>query len=315
MPALLVALAFATACGPGSASGEFGYAGDRGGARAPSPEVTMLTEEHGSEAADCLSLEDEIARLDARLEANEKETFAGLEIVYGPKACAIVYVTGDGEEAVERYVSGSALEDAVRVETREASLHKLGAARVEATRIADDLDVPVDSGINVRRNRVELYPLARTSFEAALREAGVELPDHVAVLGPETRPRPPEGSTPDPDVFLPRQRFGSGGGGMDALIRGRLTLDGKGCLRIRDPESGRDPVPVWPADFGTDNTGGEIRVLNKDNRTVAKVGKDLGIGGGEISNRTLEGNDLMSKPTLRELLARCPGNYWLVATG
>lgn len=315
LPTLFVASIFIAACGPGISSGRSGDTGGRGDESvAPAREATTLVKVRdisGGEAARCLGLEDEVGRRGAELEANEKETFAGLEHAYGPEFCVTAYFTRDGEETVRSYVAGSPLEGFVEVKTVEASLVELEDAQAGAARIAGDLNIPVASDINITKNRAELYPPDQAGFEAALREAGVELPDHVAVLGPEEPPRPPEGtSQSDLDVFFPRQLFGSGGG-MMALIRGELTLDENGCLRIVG--SGYDSVPVWPADFGIDAPEGGVRVLDKNGQVVGEVGEKIELGGGEIPKGVLGGNDLMEKHDVRELLERCPGDYWLVA--
>lgn len=251
--ALLVPLAVSiliASCGPGAYSGRSGDTGEKGDEGvAPSRKATIrvkVRDLSGGEAARCLGLEDEEGRLGAELETNEKETFAGLKHVHGPEFCATAYFTRNGMDIVRSYVAGSPLEGFVEVKAVETSLVKLEDARAGAAQIAGDLN--------------ELCPPNRTSFKAALREAGVGLPDHVALLGPEEPPRPLEESVPDPDVFLPRQSLGSGGG-MMAVIRGELTLDKKGCLRIKG--SNYDPVPVWPADFGINASEGVLQTANR----------------------------------------------------
>lgn len=42
---------------------------------------------------------------------------------------------------------------------------------------------------------------------------------------------------------------------MTSMIRGRLTLDGQGCLRVEDPEYRADSAPVWPAGFEVEPPG------------------------------------------------------------
>lgn len=312
---LFVVSIFVVACSPGTSSGSSGDRVGRGDDSVAPPRGATPVKVHdisGGEAARCLvGLEDEVGRLGAELEANEKETFAGLKNTYGPEFCATAYFTRDGKETVRSYVAGSPLEGFVEVKAVEASLVELKDAQAGAVRIAEELNIPASSDINITKNRAELYPPDQASFEAALQEAGVELPDHVAVLGPEEPPRPPEESVPDPDVFLPRQAFGSGDG-MLALIRGELTLDEKGCLHVEEPKYNTDSIPVWPADFGVDTPGDEARVLDKSGRIVGRVGQRIKLGGGEIPKGALEGNGLVGKQTLRELLERCPGDYWLV---
>lgn len=267
----------------------------------------------GGEAARCLlGLEDKVGRLGAELETNEKETFAGLEHVYGSEFCATAYFTRDGEETVHSYVANSQLEGFVEVKTVEASLVELEEAQAGAARIADDLNIPASSDINITKNRAEMYPPDQTSFEAALQEADAELPDHVVVLGPEEPPRPPKEFVSDPNVFLPRPTFAAADS-MTALTRGRLTLDAKGCLHVEEPKHNTGSVPVWPANFVVDTSKDEVRVLDDNGKVVGRVGQRIKLGGGEIPEEALGGNDLVEESLLEELLERCPGTYWLVA--
>jgi hypothetical protein len=77
----------------------------------------------------------------------------------------------------------------------EAPLKELEAAQAEAERIYDELCLRAESGINITKNRVEVYVTDRERFMAALRRAGVELPEHVAVVEVDNLLRP---SVPSP---------------------------------------------------------------------------------------------------------------------
>ncbi len=108
-----------------------------------------------------------------------------------------------------------------------------------------------------------------------------------------------------PGVFLPTQKA-SVYSYLMASFRGELVLDREGCLRVRD-EYGT-LVPVWPAGFGVEASGGEVRLLNERGRVVARVGDDIEIGGGEAPPaERLAG---VNERTKRELRERCPGQYW-----
>jgi len=60
---------------------------------------------------------------------------------------------------------------------------------------------------------------------------------------------------------------------MTSRIRGRLTLDGEGCLHVKDPEYRTDSVPVWPAGFEVDAAGGEVRLLRGNGKISGRVGE------------------------------------------
>jgi hypothetical protein len=129
------------------------------------------------------ALGDEVARLAAALEKNEPDTYAELELDYGRKFRVIVYSTGDGEETVLPYVRCTPLEGFVEVRTVEASIAELKDAQNEAHRIVtEELGVRADSDINITKNRAEIYVTDKERLEAALRESGQELPEHVEVV-------------------------------------------------------------------------------------------------------------------------------------
>ena len=94
-----------------------------------------------------------------------------------------MYSTGDGEETVRPYVRCTPLAGLVEVRTVGASIAELSAAHNEAHRIVtEELGVRANSDINITKNRVEIYVIDKEGLEAALREAGEEMPEHVAVV-------------------------------------------------------------------------------------------------------------------------------------
>lgn len=131
-----------------------------------------------------------------------------------------------------------------------------------------------------------------------------------------------EAPWPHAGVFFPTMRNPTGAV-PESLARGVLALSEKGCLLImprparvkKFPRALRDypgTVPLWPSYFELDTGGGEVRVLNEDGRVVAQVGKRVWMGGGQIGEKTLRGNDLMGERELAEFSERCPDDYWMV---
>ena len=95
---------------------------------------------------------------------------------------------------------------------------------------------------------------------------------------------------------------------MLAEIRRKLVLDDRRCLRVsRDDVS---PTIVWPTSFEARKASGEVKVVNGKGKTVARVGREVLMGGGEGA---LKGTKIVDKPTRRELQERCPGLYWVAA--
>lgn len=137
------------------------------------------------------ALADAAGRLGAKLDKNEAETFADLEIEYGPRFRVITYFTRDGEETVRTYVRCTPLAGHVEVRTVEASMEELKAAQNRAHRIVtEELGVRADSDIDITKNRAEIYVTDRGCLEAALRGSGQEMPEHVAIVEVEELARP-----------------------------------------------------------------------------------------------------------------------------
>ena len=189
--------ALAPACGPPPSVD----AGGESGSAEPSPcpaELTQPTvdrkvfpEESWAAREEGISVEkfqrqdalaDDAGRLGAKLDKNERETFADLEIEYGSRFRVIAYFTRDGEETVRPYVRCTPLEGHVEVRTVEASMEELSAAQNEAHRIVEELGIRADSDINITKNRVEIYVTDRGRLEAALRKSDQVLPEHVAIV-------------------------------------------------------------------------------------------------------------------------------------
>ena len=136
-----------------------------------------------SEAVTRLTLQVPIGKLGAAIEANEKDTFAGLWIQHEPEYRVVVAFTKDGESTVAKYVQDGPLLELIEVRNAEATLRELERAQLEAGRIVANLGFNLASGIIVQENRAELYATDRTALEDALRESGKTLPDHVVIIG------------------------------------------------------------------------------------------------------------------------------------
>jgi hypothetical protein len=134
------------------------------------------------EAIRRLQLQDDIGSLNAALAANEADTFAGLWIQHQPTYRVVVHFTRDGEAVIQPYIEHGPLAGMVEVRIAHATLNELEAARAQAAQIAHGLSIRASSGINVLKNRAELYVLDPTEFDVALREADLQLPANVKVI-------------------------------------------------------------------------------------------------------------------------------------
>ena len=136
-----------------------------------------------SEAVARLMLQEPIGEMGAAIEANEKDTFAGLWIQHEPDYRVVVAFTRDGESTISKYVQDGPLLELIEVRTAEVALRDLERAQLEAGRIVGDLGFQLSSGIDVKENRVELYVADRAVLEEELRESGKTLPDRVVIIG------------------------------------------------------------------------------------------------------------------------------------
>jgi len=139
-------------------------------------------------------LQDIAGDLDAELTTNETETFAGLWIEHTPEFRVVVQFTRDGEETMRPYLKKyPEFADIVEVRnTAKVSLAELQKAQTSASSSVRASGVPVDSGINVHENRVELYVAKanKGQFDNALQRKEISLPENVIVKPVESLAEP-----------------------------------------------------------------------------------------------------------------------------
>lgn len=134
------------------------------------------------EAIRRLKLQVPAGDLNAELVANESDTFAGSWIQHSPEFKIIVLFTKNGEEILRPYIDGGPLSDIVEVRTASQTLAELDKIQAEAILTVYDLDIPVESGVNVHENRVELYVTDQTRFYDELARTNRQLPDKAYVV-------------------------------------------------------------------------------------------------------------------------------------
>ena len=134
------------------------------------------------EAIRRLNLQEPAGKLNAALEANEAETFAGVSIQHDPEFRIIAYFTHGGEQAIGGYIEAQSLAGVLEIRTAEESLESLKRIQSETMSRMDDLKITAESAVKIRENRVELYVLDRIGLEEALRRSRPRLSDRVAVV-------------------------------------------------------------------------------------------------------------------------------------
>ena len=124
----------------------------------------------------------------------------------------------------------------------------------------------------------------------------------IMILGPATAL-----TSPAAEVFFPQLRQAADY--PEALGGGMLTLDDRGCIRMKSSPADPGWVVIWPSQFELDTTGNEVRILVDRGHLRAQVGEEVVMGGGEIED-SLEGITGVDERTRRAVHERCPGNYW-----
>lgn len=71
-------------------------------------------------------------------------------------------------------------------------------------------------------------------------------------------------------------------------------------------------VPLWPAGFELDADRVPMQVLNGNGEVVARVGREVVVGGGTVGREILQQNQVLDERTKRLLFERCPAAYYLV---
>lgn len=140
------------------------------------------------EAVRRLQLQETIGDLDAKLESNEASTFGGLWIEHGPAKSdfkVMVRFTRNGEQTLQeygKYVANGPLSGMVEVRGAEATLATLKSKRDQAVDDLARLGVSVDSGINIRENKAEIYVVERGRLDTAMSENHITLPSKTELI-------------------------------------------------------------------------------------------------------------------------------------
>jgi hypothetical protein len=264
------------------------------------------------EAMRRLQYQDDIGGLRAALAANERDTFAGLWVQHQPDFRVIVQFTRDGKKTIQPYIKDKPWADLVEVREASATLVELESALHETNRALDRLGFDVSCGLNEMENRVEVWVTDRAWFEAVLREANIQLPEHVELVVVEGHSA--KGidicATPSaPGVAFPRQEPVEGVRVvMEAELIGELVLV-NGCLRVKSIYDDRSVLPVWPPEFTLRAENDALQVLDGAGQVVARVGQEVYMGGGGGSATSL------AECVRQQLPADCTGPYWIVGEG
>ena len=89
---------------------------------------------------------------------------------------------------------------------------------------------------------------------------------------------------------------------MTGEIRGTLREENS-CLRIEGY------LVIWPPHYGADSENDQIRILDTGGHTLALVGEEVYMGGGE--KPSLVGVIGVDEQLIRAIPPECPRPYWI----
>lgn len=125
----------------------------------------------------------ELGSLDRKLRRRESKSFAGLWIQHEPEYRYVVSFTEDGREKLKPYIKDEPY--APLIETRssaDATHAEIRAAQSRADSIIERSSLRANLGLNVQKNRAEVYVLDRRKAENKIARAGLRLPEHAALV-------------------------------------------------------------------------------------------------------------------------------------
>ncbi len=148
------------------------------------------------EAIERLELQPVIGQLRAELVASEPDYFAGLWIQHMPEFQVVVRFTEDADNRINPYLETfESLRPVVETQSAELALSSLRDIQASIYTTVLELDLPVETGIDIQNGIVELYATERAHIDFLTQALVLPIPDYVkTVLVPEL-------STPEADIY------------------------------------------------------------------------------------------------------------------
>ena len=158
----------------------------------------IYANQHGvtvDEALERFKLQDIAGKLSEDLITNEADTLAGYWIEHTPKFKLVILFTRDAEDIIKPYLQKyKELADLIEVGTAKISLVELQNIQNEVSSSAVNMGIPVDSDIDVYKNRVLIYVVDRAQFDRAVLDGKLILPDYIDVITVDSL------ATPDTEI-------------------------------------------------------------------------------------------------------------------
>lgn len=133
--------------------------------------------------------------LEETLSRKATATFAGLWLEHTPEFRVVVQFTDPTQQDITVYTRDEALASLVEIRTAQVALVDLEKAQAAAMAAVARIGIPVESGINVPANRVELYVIERDRLVEAIQQGIVSLAPEVDIISVSAM------STPNADIY------------------------------------------------------------------------------------------------------------------
>lgn len=133
------------------------------------------------EAQQRLSFQVEIGNINERLLKEVGDIYGGIVIEHQPNYRIVLQATKDADALVGKFTQQSSFATFVESRTVKATLLELENARVKGAKIAEDLGIQANSGVDVAKNKAILYVLSKDRLMDAMNKKGLRLPESLLV--------------------------------------------------------------------------------------------------------------------------------------
>lgn len=267
-----------------------------------------------SKAVERLKLQDDAGDLNAILATREQDRFAGMWIEHQPEFKVVVQLTSPlSKQAMADYLQHTRLADTVELRTADYSVDELNQQQALMRQLAAQFRLKMDSEIDVRTNRVNIYTLDADSLQGAFDTAGIRLPaavtvKPVAVLAEPEVLRGGSGLTTCTAGFTVRDTSNNEQGVSTAAHCGNSQSYSGTGLPFRDADQQGNQDVQWHSSCGLFDisndfdsgigirnvTGTRHRNNQVIGHTVCKNGMTTGYTCGEIASKTFAPNYVTS---------------------
>lgn len=228
-----------------------------------------------------MAYEDQISELQARLNANEADTFAGLWIERQPAYQIVVAFTENGEQTVSNYLDADdSLWDVLAIREATYSEAQLQADQQRLNDMLGNATFDWASYVDIMSNQVFLEPVSESVWNEFIAANEIDLPDSVQLLfvyrDEEMIFTPPPNLNRIPGLYMAQRGLPSIAF-EEALNMDTLLIEDDCVFGTNGTER---TLIVWQPGYFLHDNDGMVQILNEAGEVVAEEGQPLFMGGG-----------------------------------